>query len=127
MRKQVETESVATPASPYSQGIVAEGPMVYVAGQGPSDPTGKFLLGSFQEQAGQSFHNVGAILEAAGSSWEDVVKVNVYLANIGDFAEMNEIYSRFVKPPYPARTTVEAAFAVQGMLIEVDCVALVSR
>ena len=65
-----------------------------------------------------------AILEAAGASWKDVVKVNIYLANILDFAEMNEVYRRFVVEPFPARTTVQAGLSGH-MLIEVDCVAVV--
>jgi len=79
-------------------------------------------LGSFREQAEFTFRNVGAILEAAGTSWGDVVKVNVYLANMADFTELNEVYRQFLTAPYPARTTVQAG--LNRIAIEVDCIAV---
>ncbi len=127
MRKEISTEKGAEPKGPYSQAIVAEGPMVYISGQGPVDPeTGAFRFGSFREQAELTFRNVGALLEAAGTTWAQVVKVGVFLADLGDFAEMNEIYKQFVQPPYPARTTVGAGLPPQ-MAIEVDCIASIAR
>jgi 2-iminobutanoate/2-iminopropanoate deaminase len=81
--------------------------------------------GGFRTQAERTFRNVEAILKAAGTSWKHAVKTNVYLADLGDFPEMNRIYRRFVRKPYPARTTVQAG--LMNILIEVDCVAIVPR
>ena len=126
MRKPISTQQGAPPKGIYSQAILAEGPTLYVSGQGPVDPqTGEFQLGGFAEQAKLTFQNVTTLLEAAGASWENAVKVNIYLADLNDFAEMNEIYKTFVTEPYPARTTVEAGLG--KIAIEVDCIALVPQ
>ena len=123
MRKQIYTAKGAEPIGPYSQAIVADGPTVYLSGQGPVDPeTGEFRFGSFREQAELTFQNIGTLLEAAGTSWTHVVKVGIFLADLGNFREMNEIYQRYVQDPYPARTTVEAGLPAR-MAIEVDCIA----
>jgi 2-iminobutanoate/2-iminopropanoate deaminase len=125
MRKEIFTEKGAAPKGPYSQAIAAKGPMVFVSGQGPVDPeTGEFRFGSFREQAELTFQNITAILEAAGTSWQNVVRVGIFLADLGNFAEMNEIYSQYLTAPYPARTTVQAGLPPQ-MEIEVDCIATV--
>jgi 2-iminobutanoate/2-iminopropanoate deaminase len=100
------------------------GNTVYVAGQGPIDPfTGELVTGSFEEQAIQTFENVKAILEAAGSSLADVVKVNVYLADVSDFSKMNEIYRRYFPDNHPARATIGAQLLFH-IFIEVDCIAV---
>jgi 2-iminobutanoate/2-iminopropanoate deaminase len=123
MREAIVTDQGVQPAAPYSQGIIAQGRSVYVSGQGSFDPaTGQFAPGDFAAQAERTFRNVEIILQAAGAGWQNVVKVNVYLANIRDFAAMNEVYRRFVVTPYPARTTVQAGLS-GDMLIEVDCIA----
>jgi 2-iminobutanoate/2-iminopropanoate deaminase len=125
MREAIYTDKGVRPAAPYSQGIAARGRSIYVSGQGSFDPhTGHFEPGDFVAQAERTFRNVQAILEAAGAGWQNVVKVNVYLANILDFAAMNEVYRRFLVEPYPARTTVQAGLSGH-MLIEVDCIAVV--
>ncbi len=127
MRKEIFTEKGATPKGPYSQAIVAGGPMVFVSGQGPVDPaTGDMKLGSFREQAELVFDNITTLLEAAGTSWANVVRVGVFLADLSNFAEMNEVYQRYLQKPYPARTTVGAGLS-GGMLIEVDCIAVVPQ
>ena len=124
MRKPVVSSAAPAPRGVYSQAIVAAGTLVFISGQGPADPaTGELRLGSFKEQAEQTFRNVGALLEAAGTSWAHVAKVNVYLADMKDFQEMNAIYRTFAVEPYPARTTVGAALG--PIAIEVDCVAVV--
>src|SRR6185295_8840903 len=108
------------PRGVYSQAIIASGTLVFVSGQGPADPaTGELRLGGFREQAEQTFRNVGALLEAAGTTWAHVTKVNVYLADMKDFQEMNAVYRTFAVEPYPARTTVGAALG--QIAIEVDC------
>ena len=127
MRKQIFTAKGAEPKGPYSQAIVADGPTVYVSGQGPVDPeTGEFRFDSFREQAELTFENISTLLEAAGTSWAHVVKVGVFLADLGSFAEMNEIYQRYVQDPYPARTTVQAGLPPR-MAIEVDCIASIPQ
>ncbi|MCZ0941417.1 MAG: Rid family detoxifying hydrolase [Caldilineaceae bacterium] len=124
MRKEVYTEKGAPPAGIYSQGIVADGPVAYIAGQGPLDPaTGERVEGGFREQATRVFDNLTILLEAAGTSWEHVTKVGVFLADLNDFAEMNEVYKQYVTKPYPARTTVGCQ--LPNIMLEVDCIAVV--
>jgi 2-iminobutanoate/2-iminopropanoate deaminase len=126
MRTPIYTAKGAKPQGPYSQAIVADGPQVYVSGQGPVDPeSGELRLGSFREQAELTFQNIGTLLEAAGTSWEHVVKVNAYLADLGDFAEFNEVYKQYLTEPYPARTTVQSG--LNRIAIEVDCSAVVPQ
>ncbi len=121
--EKINTESAPQPVGPYSQAIVARD-TVYVAGQGPLDPrTMTLVTGSFEEQAEQTFNNVMEILQAADCSLDDVVKVTVYLADLGDFTKMNEIYMRYFREPYPARATVGAQLLF-GTKIEVDCIAV---
>jgi 2-iminobutanoate/2-iminopropanoate deaminase len=127
MRKKVYTEKGAAPAGPYSQGLIAKGKILYVSGQGPADPaTGKYVEGGIEEQAAQVFKNIQVILEEAGTSWAHALKVGVFLADLGDFAGMNETYKQFLTEPYPCRTTVEVGLP-EGMLIEVDCIASVPK
>ncbi len=121
--RKIFTERGPKPAGPYSQAIVA-GNTIYVAGQGPLDPrTGKIVTGPFEEQAVQTFENIMAILEAANFALSDVVKVTIYLADLGDFAQLNEIYRRYFSEPYPARATVGAQLLFETK-IEVDCIAV---
>ncbi len=125
MREEIRTEKGPKPLGAYSQAIVAQGRTVYLSGQGPINPeTNDFEFGSFAEQAKLVFDNIGILLEAAGASWRDVVKVGIYLSSLEDFSEMNEIYRQYLTPPYPARTTVAAGLPAQ-MRIEVDCIAVV--
>ncbi len=122
-RTVVKTDKAPMPLGPYNQAIVA-GDTIYVAGQGPADPsTGKISKGTFEEQAALTLQNIQAILEAAGSDLQDVVKVTVYLADNNDFGKLNEVYKRYFKEPYPARATVGADLLF-GILIEVDCIAV---
>jgi 2-iminobutanoate/2-iminopropanoate deaminase len=127
MRKQITSEKGAPPKGVYSPAIVASGPMVFVAGQVPVDPkTGEFKLGSFEEQAQLAFDNVTTLLEAAGTSWENVVRVGVFLSDLGNFGQMNEIYKGYLTEPFPARTTVQVVLP-PGVLIEVDCIAVIPK
>ena len=127
MRKQIFTEKGATPVGPYSQAIVADGPTVYVSGQGPIDPkTGTFDADDFGAQVKQVFENLTILLEAAGTSWANVVRVGVFLSDMGNFSVMNGIYGTYVTAPYPARTTVQAQLP-GGIDIEVDCIAVLPQ
>lgn len=122
-KRSVKTDKAPKPVGPYSQAVIA-GNSIYVAGQGPIDPkTGKIVGNTFEEQAIRTFENLRAILEAAGASLADVVKVNVYLADLSDFAKMNEIYKRYFPEDYPARSTVGAQLLFH-LFIEVDCIAV---
>src|SRR5499426_302354 len=108
MRKNVITDKAPTPVGPYSQAIV-EGDFIFVAGQGPLDPASrKYVPADVKAETHRTFANLKAILEAAGSSLDKVVKCNVYLRDIKDFAAMNEVYKTYFKSPYPARTTIQA-------------------
>ncbi|MCB9452331.1 MAG: deaminase [Anaerolineaceae bacterium] len=107
MKRLVQTEHAPTPKGPYAQGVIVTSPQLYIAAQGPFDPaTGAVVSETFHEQAERVFANIQAIVEAAGASMADVVKVTVYLADAANFAEMNMIYERFFPAPYPARTPV---------------------
>ena len=121
----VRTESAPAPfqGAPYNQAIVANG-LVFVSGQGPLDTSGKVGEGDIAAATQQTFDNLAAILEAAGSSLEKVVKANVYLADLGEFAAMNEVYKERMPAPHPARTTIQAAALPGGITVEIDVIAL---
>jgi 2-iminobutanoate/2-iminopropanoate deaminase len=126
-RNVISTEQAPKAIGPYSQGIKA-GDFVFTAGQGGLDPaTGKFVEGGIGEQTRQTLKNIQAILEAAGTSLDRVVKVSVFLQDIADFAAMNAVYAEFFPPDKnpPARTTVQAAKLPLGALVEMDVVALI--
>ncbi len=124
MGKQVvRTPNAPQPLGPYSQGIKA-GNLLFVSGQGPIDPkTGQMIGTDIENQTRQTLTNISAIVEAAGISRRDIVKVSIFLRNMDDFKKMNEVYKTFFPENPPARTTVEARLPVQGMLIEIDAVA----
>jgi 2-iminobutanoate/2-iminopropanoate deaminase len=123
VRHAIVTEKAPKPVGPYSQAIV-EGDFVFVAGQGPINPgTGSLELGDARAQTKRVFENLRAILEAAGSSLADVVKCNVYLRDINDFAAMNEVYATFFTAPFPARTTIQAGALPGGIAVEIECIA----
>jgi len=122
----VRTEAAPAPfqGAPYSQAIKANG-LVFVSGQLALEPGHAELRGgSIQEQTEQVFANLGAILEAAGSSLDRLVKTTVFLQNLDDFQGMNEVYARHVGDRPPARSTVEVARLPSGALVEIEAVAL---
>ena len=113
----------AAVVGPYSHAVEA-GEMVYLSGQTPLDPgTGKLMEGGIGAQAARCFQNLFGVLAAAGLSPDDVVKVNVYLVDMADFAAMNEVYARQFAQPFPARTTVGVASLPLGARIEIELVA----
>jgi 2-iminobutanoate/2-iminopropanoate deaminase len=123
MRNAILTDKAPKPLGPYSQAIVDSG-LIFVAGQGCTNPaTGKLELGDVRSETKRAFENVRAILEAAGSSLDDILKCNVYLRDINDFAAMNEVYATFFKAPFPARTTIQAGALPGGIAVEIDCIA----
>jgi 2-iminobutanoate/2-iminopropanoate deaminase len=123
MRKPVFVSGHAAPSAPYSPAIVESG-FVFVSGQGPLDPkTGEYLKGDIKSETRQAFENVKSILEAAGTSMENVVKVNVYLRDINDFGSMNEVYKTYFTTPFPARTTIQAGALPRNFAVEIECIA----
>ena len=121
--KQITTLNAPAAIGPYSQATEVNG-FVFASGQLPIDPaTGAFPEGGVQEQTRQSIKNVKAILEEAGLTLANVVKTTVYLADMGDFAAMNEVYSQFFAQPYPARSAVAVKALPKGALVEVEVVA----
>ncbi len=122
-RTTISTDNAPKPVGAYSQAVVA-GDTIYVAGQGPIDPrTGKIVIGTFEEQATLTLENVRAVLAAAGATMADVVKVTVYLADLGDFGKLNEVYRAFFAEPFPARAAVGAQLLFHTF-IEIDCIAV---
>lgn len=121
--KQISTQNAPAAIGPYSQAIEVNG-FVYASGQLPIDPaTGAFPEGGVKEQTRQSILNVKAILEDAGLALSNVVKTTVYLADMGDFAAMNEVYSQFFAQPFPARSAIAVKALPKGALVEVEVVA----
>src|SRR5207247_10680933 len=108
LRTGLLTERAPKRIAPYSQRII-EGDCIFVAGQGCINPvTGKLELGDLRSETKRVFENLRAILQAAGSSLDHVIKCNVYLRDINDFAAMNEVYATFFSATFPARTTIQA-------------------
>lgn len=121
--KQISTQNAPAAIGPYSQAIEVNG-FVYASGQLPIDPaTGAFPEGGVKEQTRQSILNVKAILEEAELALSNVVKTTVYLADMGDFAAMNEVYSQFFAQPFPARSAIAVKALPKGALVEVEVVA----
>lgn len=127
MKKSVYFPNAVKPAGPYSPAVV-DGDYVFVSGQGPVDPaTGQVRVTDIRSDTALVCDNLRTILEAAGSSLVDVVKVNVYLVDINEWAAMNEVYVRYFAAPGPARTTIQAAALPRGFRVEIDCVARLAR
>lgn len=127
MRQRVQTDNAPAAIGPYSQAIKAGG-FVFVSGQVAFDPkTGEFVPGGVAEQTEQVLKNVAAVLEASGSSLDQVVKTTVFLADMKEFSAMNEVYARFFSEPPPARATVAAAGLPRDARVEIEVVALVSE
>jgi 2-iminobutanoate/2-iminopropanoate deaminase len=123
-RQIVRTQDAPQAIGPYSQGIIANG-FVFTAGQGGVDPAiGKIVEGGLAAQTQQVLKNISAILEAAGTSMANVVKTTVYLHEIGDFQEMNKVYTEFFANDPPARTTVGNLNLPMGILVEIEAVAV---
>ena len=124
MRDRVHTDSAPKAIGPYSQAIKANG-LIFASGQIPLDPaTMQIVEGGIREQTERVLNNLAAVLQAAGSSLDRVVKTTVFLADLTDFAEMNETYGRFFGEAPPARSTVEVARLPRDVRVEIDVIAL---
>ncbi len=121
--KEISTKKAPAAIGPYSQAIQVGG-LVYTSGQLPINPeTGAFVPGGIKEQTRQSLTNVKAVLEEAGTAMNRVVKTTVFLADMGDFADMNSVYAEFFSTPYPARSAVAVKTLPKGALVEIEVVA----
>ena len=125
MKETISTENAPGAIGPYSQAIKANG-MLFCSGQVPIDPaTGEFVEGGVAEQTEQVFKNLVAVLEAGGSGLDGVVKTTVFLADMNDFAAMNEVYGKYFDSNKPARATVQAARLPRDAKVEIECIAIV--
>lgn len=122
MKKKIETAKAPGAIGPYSQATQV-GNTVFVSGQLPVDPASGELVTEIKAAATQSLSNMKAILEEAGYTMDDVTKTTVLLANIGDFAAVNEVYSQFFASPYPARSCFAVKDLPKGALVEIECIA----
>jgi 2-iminobutanoate/2-iminopropanoate deaminase len=121
MRKVVKSKKLPQPRGPYSPAIISNG-FVFVAGQGAVNPkTNKLEPGDVKSETRRTLQNIRAILEAAGCSMKDVVRVGVFLSDMKNFAAMNKVYAEFFPKDQPARTTVGAD--LPGIKVEIDCIA----
>ena len=124
MRRRVATDDAPRAIGPYSQAIEANG-LVFASGQIPTDPkTGEFVAGGVAEQTEQVLKNLSEVLKAAGCGLADVVKTTVFLADMSDFAAMNEVYARHFEGDPPARSTVQAARLPRDAKVEIDAIAV---
>jgi 2-iminobutanoate/2-iminopropanoate deaminase len=125
MRKVIRTSEAPQPLGVYSQGIICDG-FIFVAGQGPTNPeTRQIELGDIRSETRRVLQNIRAILEAAGSSLKDAVRMGVFLADLNDFQAMNEVFREFFTEDPPARTTVGCA--LPKIKVEIDCIARLRR
>ena len=125
MREIVSTDNAPGAIGPYSQAIKTNG-MLFCSGQIPIDPaTGEFVSSDVTEQTEQVLKNLSAVLEAGGSNLANVVKTTVFLADMSDFAAMNEVYGKYFNENKPARATVQAARLPRDAKVEIECIAVV--
>ena len=124
MREAVRTDKAPAAIGPYSQ-AVRLGNLLFCSGQIPLDPaTGQLVTGDIAAQTRQVFANLGAVLAAAGASFDQVARTTVYLADMTDFAAMNDVYGTFFRDPAPARSTIQAAGLPKNARVEIDVIAV---
>jgi 2-iminobutanoate/2-iminopropanoate deaminase len=125
VRQAVSTQSAPKAIGPYSQGV-RTGSLLFVSGQVPIDPaTGNLIDGDIAAQTRRVFRNIGEILKAGGASFDHVVRTTVFLADMNDFAAMNDVYGTFFSSPFPARATVQVSRLPKDARIEIDAIAIV--
>jgi 2-iminobutanoate/2-iminopropanoate deaminase len=123
MIDRITAPGAPAPQGPYSHAVKAGG-FIYVSGQAALDPkTNKFVVGTVAEETRLTIENIKSILSGAGADLSHVIKCSVFLSDIRDFAEMNEVYNEYFGAAKPARTTVNAVLPGKGIKVEIDCVA----
>ncbi|MEM8831600.1 MAG: RidA family protein [Cyanobacteria bacterium P01_G01_bin.19] len=128
-KKVIRTDQAPSPVGPYNQAIAASGEMLFIAGQIPLDPQSATIVGEgdIQAQTKQVMTNIEAVLTEAGTNWSNVVKTSVFLSDLANFAAMNEVYAKyFDEATAPARACVEVARLPKDVLVEIECIALLS-
>ena len=121
-RKPISTPNAPAAIGPYSQATSAGG-MVFFSGQIALDPaTGELVSGGIEAQARRAFDNLKAVCEAAGGSMDDIVRVGLYLTDLGEFAAVNAVMGEYFAQPYPARSTIEVSALPKGAIFEVDAI-----
>jgi len=124
-RQPVHSDSAPKAIGPYSQAI-RSGNTLYLSGQTPLDPaTGEMVAGGIEEQATRVFENLKAVLTAAGASFDDVVRVAIYMTDLSNFGAVNEVMKRYFREPYPARSTIGVAALPRGAVVEIDLIAVI--
>jgi 2-iminobutanoate/2-iminopropanoate deaminase len=124
MKKEIKTEKAPKAIGPYSQGIATNG-LIFASGQIAIDPaTGELNTGSVEDQTRLVLSNLKAVLEAGGSSFDNVIKCTVFLQDMNDFSQMNSVYAEFFKPPYPARAAVQVARLPKDVKVEIEAIAI---
>jgi 2-iminobutanoate/2-iminopropanoate deaminase len=122
MKKQVNTSSAPAAIGPYSQGVIA-GNLLFVSGQIPINPAdGSLVSDSLESQANQVFENLRAIIQEAGTSFEHVLKLTIYLTDLENFAAVNKVMENYFSQPYPARATVEVSRLPKDVEVEIDAI-----
>lgn len=122
MKKAIATEGAPKAVGAYSQGVQAEG-LIFVSGQIPLDPATGEMAEDIGDQARQCMENIKAILEAAGSEMNKIVKTTILLADINDFADVNAVYESYFRAPYPARACYAVADIPKGARLEIEAIA----
>lgn len=127
MKKEIKTQNAPMAIGPYSQAIEANG-FIFASGQIAIDPsTGELITGGVEEQTRLVLTNLSSVMEAAGSSLENVVKCTVFLKDMNDFSKMNAVYEEFFDAPYPARAAVEVARLPKDVQVEIEAIAVTGR
>ena len=127
MTNPISTPEAPKAIGPYSQAVEAKGArMLFLSGQIPLDPrTGELVQGGIEEQARRVLENLRAVLAAGGAGLEDVVKTTIFLADLADFAKVNEVYAKYFGASPPARSTVQVAALPRGARVEIDAIAVI--
>ena len=124
MKSAITSGEAPAAIGPYSQAVRAGG-LLFLSGQIALDPqSGQLVPGTIAAQTEQTMNNLRAVLRAAGASLDDVVRTTIYVVDLAHYATVNEVYGRFFRPPYPARSTVQVSALPRGALVEIDVIAL---
>ncbi len=124
MKNIVETNKAPAAIGPYSQGIIYDGKLIFVAGQLGIEPeTGLLIYGGVEAETEQAMKNIGAILDRGLSHFDKILKTTIFLTDMKNFAAVNEIYARYFTDKPPARSTVQVSALPKGALVEIDCIA----